>query len=67
MTLEMTADEYREAYPNGMDDDDREAWALAVDRSRSPEDDCAHRNAADGYCPDCGYDAEAAAERRAGC
>ena len=64
MSLVMTADEYAEAYPNGMDMDDREAWSLAVDRDL--EADCNCSRAEDGYCPDCGYDAIAAAERRIG-
>lgn len=65
MSLTMTADEYWEAYPNGMDADDMEVWDEAVARDQADECDCTR--AEDGYCPDCGYDAVMAAEQAIGC
>ena len=63
MSLNMTADEFHESYPDGMDSEDLAAWNLAVDREA---DDCECVNAEDGFCPDCGYDAIQAAEQRIG-
>lgn len=83
MALVMDASEFAEAYPNGMDEDDRAVWAEAVARC------CDHDEAVRAaetlgrdrlHCPTCGeevsaseiltaweLDAEARAERAIGC
>lgn len=66
MSLVMTASEFAEAYPNGMDDDDLAAWNHAVEKS------CDHGDAIEVaeqigrdrlYCPTCGVEVSASAIR----